>query len=550
MRFTRNSALAIKPEANGFDWAYTAAAQAEPELVGDTAVLRIRGPLSHHPDWFFESYDEILIRASKAFAGSAARVKIYGNTPGGEVSGCFTSARRLREMADAFGKPLTWVVEGETCSAGLALAMACDEIYVPVEGRFGSIGVIAELQNETVAANAHGVSVALVTSGARKSDGHPFADISEDVLASVQASVDYEAQIFFDWVSERSGVPADEIAGWQAQVFHGAEAVALGIADALTNDVGALAVPEENEGDQDMPGLLNRAANATGTGVRTLAVASMEKVRKMLGELSADDPAARKALDALDKAADEPAEKPEEKDEPAPHKEPDGGEGEDSDEGDDAESEDDAASAEGSDEGDDAESEDDASSAEDSDDARKAEDEEASAKACTARAAKSAAAAKDLAAKARVALRSGAKDAAAKGADFLQRADAATARAARATAEAKQHRSFAGIYRSNAAIAKRLATAPKAVVPAVRPKHPAVAAIAATGAQGKTAPKSRLASVPKAMREAAGIDTNAGFASRRQDGGLAINTSISPDAARKRLAELAAERLETEGQAS
>jgi len=483
MKFERKNALAIDPHYASADWNYTAAPMNEPVVVDGVALIEIRGPLSHHCDWFFESYDEIVQKVQAAHDCAEARsVLINGDTPGGEVSGCFSTARIMRQIADKSGKPMLWYVDGQTCSAGLALAMACDRVVLPPEGRFGSIGVIAELQSVAEQAAKQGVDVRLITSGARKADGHPLQPISDETVATIQESVDYEAALFMQWVSERTTIPVDTIQSWQAAVFHGQQAIDVGLADALTDDLGAhaMAAAPAEQGKKSMPGLANKAASASSA-----KKASLEEARKMLGELSSEDSdegrAARKMLDASDAEGEEdeaPADK-------APHKEPDGDEGED-------EADDDAS--DDSDE-DDAEDSADDDSAEDESDAKKAEDESRKAKAEDE-------AARKADADARTHLKSGAKDAA-------KLARRALASADRHRAAARQHRTLASVFASNArtqAVVANLGKTPRA-------KGPKAADALAGGRAKGTPPASAavdpLASVPKNWRVLAGLDNSA-----------------------------------------
>ena len=555
MKFVCDGSMAIHKPSLAIDWGYSSAPQQEPELIGDVAIIRVRGPLSHHTEWFFESYDALLMRAQAAFfAMPCTKVLIMGDTPGGAVSGCFATSRILRQMADESGKPFDWYVDGMTCSAGLSLAMACDHVYVPPEGRFGSIGVIAELVSHAKSARANGLEFELVTSGERKSDGHPLADIDKATIASVQASVDYEARLFFEWVAERTGVSAAVVESWGARVFYGQEAVDVGIADAVTNDMGALELVSgaEQQGDTNMPGALK---NARASSAASSAKTSLEDLRKRAAELAGEDSAegrrARKALDALDDdgAEEEPAEPKEPK-----HDEPDGDEGEDSDDdGDDAsaaEDSDDASAAEDSDDASAAEDSDDASAAEDSDDARKAEAEEDGARKAEAAAKRSLAAADDFARKARQALRSGAKNAAADAREHLACEDRKRREAKAFATEAKQHRSAAGVYRSNAGVHARLNTLAKVATASgakLRTRPTAAAAIAgarSSGTQGqapKPAQGAAKRQIPRAMAMRAGLIHEAVVAVEDEDSDSEGLGLVSPDQARDYYAKLQAE---------
>lgn len=477
MKFERKGALAIDPHYANADWNYTTGAQNEPVVIDGVAIIEIRGPLSHHPDWFFESYDEIVQKVQAAHACPEARsVQVNGDTPGGEVSGCFSTARIMRRIADESGKPMIWYVDGQTCSAGLALAMACDRVVLPPEGRFGSIGVIAELQSVAAQVAKQGLDVRLITSGARKADGHPLNEITDETVATIQASVDYEADLFMQWVSERTTIPVDTIQSWQAGVFHGQQAIDVGLADELTDDLGAhaMAAALADKGNTSMPGQANTASAAS-----TAKKASLEEARKMLGELASDDSdegrAARKMLDASDAKAEEDTAPPAD----APKESPE-------DKG--------AAATDDSDEDDAAAATDDAF-AEDQTDEEKAKAEASAAKACDAAAAKADA-------DARAALKSGAKDAAVKARQALALAD-------KHRAAAKQHRSLASVFASNArtqAMVASLAKQPKAQAPKAADS---LAASRATGTPSAAKGTSALDNVPASWKQLAGLGNSA-----------------------------------------
>jgi ClpP class serine protease len=406
-------------------------------------------------------------------------------------------------MFDRAGKLLVWYADGQTCSAGLAWAVAADVIVVPPEARFGSVGVIAELKSQKKAVEKLGVAVELVTSGERKADGHPLNEITEDVIEAVQSSVTHEAELFYAWVSERRGIPVETIRSWEAGIFHGAEAVAVGLADECAGEAAALAMvagadlsdaPVGVESDDDMkPKSLAASARAALGMPSTVASASsaesedFDAIRKRLGKMASEDSdagrKARKALDAIDEQSkDEGEEGDEEK--PEKHDEPDGDEGEDSGDSDAS-----AASA--------AEDED------DGDDASAAEDEEASAKSCEDDAKKAEADAADEDAKATAALASGAKDCAKVALGHLNRAKALRATSKGLRSRAKMHRKLSAQSNLIVKMATQLDRVTSAVARIGKP-NAATAAIGAKGTQG-SAPG---ATKPKSANPLAGVSEN------------------------------------------
>jgi ClpP class serine protease len=286
MKFTRSGLLAIDHRAVENEYSYTESPSPKVPIVSDVAIIDVRGPMSHHPDWFWECYDDMLHRAEVGFRLAKA-VLFMGDTPGGEVSGCFSGARDLRKMADHYGKPLLWYVDGTSTSAGVAWAVACDRILIPKEGRMGSIGVIAEVRNTAKMNEAMGIETRLVTSGARKADGHPAVPFDEGAIKAIQESVDFEAKCFFEWVSERRGIPTSKIASWEAGIFHGQEAIDNGLADRITDDSGAIAFAASLIGDKGMKikpsgGAARTSLASIQTALASLALQDTDEGREAL----------------------------------------------------------------------------------------------------------------------------------------------------------------------------------------------------------------------------------------------------------------------------
>ena len=554
MRFVRKGLLAIEPKALDQDFAFHSSPDGGFELLtGELAYLTIRGTMSHHPEWYFESYDNLLSRFAQAFQSSAQIVFVSGDTPGGDVSGCFDGARQVLQMKERSGKLLVWYVDGQTCSAGLAWAMAADHIVVPPEARFGSIGVIAELHSYKDQADASGMRSKLITSGARKADGHPLAEITDEVEAAVQASVDYEANLFYEWVSERRDLSVDVVRDFDAGVFHGQQAIDVGLADTVLGESAALAMcagaefeeetdeaPDGAERDDEMSAKTlaasaQRALTGGAAQVASSANGSMKKIRKMLGEAAAGDDedaeTARQMLGIKGKSDDDD-------DEDKPHKEPNGDEEENEEE--------DSASASAEDDAEDdeasssAEDDDASNSAEDEDDAKRAESEDGEAKKCEDDAKRAEAAARDARTKARTLLRSGDKNSAKEANRLFSVEDRENSRAVSLRRESKIHRSNAATLRSNAAVNIRLNGIESRInkrIPKAFAKHPAAAAIATRGAIGSSANDTEKAP-PKEFLAAAGLLASTAPVRARKDGGLHLSTVASPEQAKEHLAAL------------
>ncbi len=136
-------------------------------------------------------YDGIIARANQAFSDLDVKgVLLDMDTPGGEVAGCFDTARTLRSLADSSGKPLWSLCYDVSCSAGMALASAAHRRLITQTGVAGSVGVIMAHASYEKQLQEEGVSVTLIHSGAHKAEGNPYQDLPAEVLARFQSGTD------------------------------------------------------------------------------------------------------------------------------------------------------------------------------------------------------------------------------------------------------------------------------------------------------------------------------------------------------------------------
>lgn len=227
--YGRTGFLALDPRA--LTVTFEPAPKRENRYLATATVVEVMGPLEHHANECFDSYDEIGERVDAACKASAPVVVLKIDSPGGDVSGAFDTARELRAKCAAAGKRLVAYVDGTTCSAAYALASAAERIVIPEAGIVGSIGVIHTRVDQTALDGAMGARFTLVTSGARKADGNPHSPMSDEEHAESQRLVDMLAQVFFQVVADHRGMKTADVAGLEAGLFHGSDAVAKRLAD-------------------------------------------------------------------------------------------------------------------------------------------------------------------------------------------------------------------------------------------------------------------------------------------------------------------------------
>jgi ClpP class serine protease len=310
-KWQRDGILMIEPAALRSLWLFDRAERTNTE-IGSAVIVDISGPLEQRADFFCDSYEAIIERVREAVAAPMAKaVVLRFDSPGGMAAGCFEAAREIRMICTDAGRQLHAFVEGSCNSAAYALGSVCDSITLGDAGVCGSIGCMSARYDYSAANAADGLRVEIITSGARKADGHPDTAISEAELASTKATIDSIASVFFEHIANhRPSLNVQAITALEAKVLHGQAALAAGLADA----VGSLSA------------VLARIEAGGDGGV--MATTAYDKAKAALAEAAkGSDPnalAAKKALAAMGgEGGGEGDEKTEEeKTEPEPEAEP------------------------------------------------------------------------------------------------------------------------------------------------------------------------------------------------------------------------------------
>lgn len=291
-RFAPRGQLALEPSA--FGMIFFMDPPPENETRDGVAIVKARGPLMHHAGWW-DSYDALKDRFAAALEGSPKAIILCLDSPGGVVSGCFETARELRAMAKDAGVDLYAYVDGHATSAAYALACAADTIGVPETGCVGSIGVIDALVDATAQDAMCGLSVSLVASGERKTDGNPHMPTSDSAVAAAQKRVNGLAEMFFGLVADARGIGVDQVRALEAGLLYGEGAVEAGLADQVMTFQQMLAVAGGAE-ETDMSAQATKDYEDAIAKLRKAAEGDDEeearKAKKMLAAMDEDDESA------------------------------------------------------------------------------------------------------------------------------------------------------------------------------------------------------------------------------------------------------------------
>ena len=215
------------------------------EVINGIAVVPVSGTLVHkyghlRPYSGMTGYDGIIARIQEALADNTVKgILMDLDTPGGEVAGCFDTAKRIAELRGV--KPIGSISYDMACSAGMAIHSAADYRYTTTTARTGSVGVVMMHASFEEQLKANGIDVTLIHSGAFKVDGNPYENLPERVLRDFQAESDRIRTEFAAMVAGQIGLSESDVLATEAAIYTGQDAIEVGFADELINGHDMLA---------------------------------------------------------------------------------------------------------------------------------------------------------------------------------------------------------------------------------------------------------------------------------------------------------------------
>jgi len=232
---------------NGLADSYQRNGESPYAVVDGIAVIEISGVLIHRGGWIGQSsgqtsYEGIAAQIEAAASDPSVRaIALEIDSFGGEVAGVFDLADRIRAIRAT--KPVWAFVAEHAFSAGYALASQADRIVLPRTGAVGSIGVVVMHADLSGQLDRNGVRVTLIHSGQHKVDGNPYAPLPDGVRDDIQREIDVLRFLFSETVAAgRGGRLSQEAAlATEATTYRGADAIASGLADEVTDLAGGFA---------------------------------------------------------------------------------------------------------------------------------------------------------------------------------------------------------------------------------------------------------------------------------------------------------------------
>ncbi|PPQ37085.1 signal peptide peptidase SppA [Rhodoblastus acidophilus] len=209
------------------------------DRIGNVAIVGVEGTLVHKGNYVGASSGRTSYQGMQAQIVRAARdpsvkgVVIEADSFGGEVAGVFETADMLAALSRS--KPTLAILTDHALSAAYLLASAARSIVIPKSGLAGSIGAIILHADMSGRLEKEGVKVTVLRAGKDKATMNAVEPLSKEKRESVEAQLESVRQDFAARVGQyRSGrFNANQALATEGAEFDGADAVALGLADAV-----------------------------------------------------------------------------------------------------------------------------------------------------------------------------------------------------------------------------------------------------------------------------------------------------------------------------
>lgn len=207
------------------------------ERVGKIAVIPIVGVIANRTQSMGTSTQQISVQINRALADPDVIGILYDHdSPGGTVTGVPEAAARIRAAAQV--KPSAAIANGLMASASywLGAAVGKGNLWALGSGEgAGSIGVWTVSEDWTKFLENEGIKITEIKAGKFKTEGAPWAPLTEEAKAFLQARVDEVYKAFVaDVAVDRSDTAANVRAGYgEARVLSAAPAKKANLIDRI-----------------------------------------------------------------------------------------------------------------------------------------------------------------------------------------------------------------------------------------------------------------------------------------------------------------------------
>lgn len=211
-----------------------AAKPADPVREGSTLILPVTGTLAPRGLSGSTYYDQLADRVREAAADDKVGAIVLAiRSPGGYVWGCAEAGDAIYEARAS--KPIVAVADPYCFSAAYWLATQCSAFFCTTSGEVGSVGVRSGHSDMSGFEQKIGIVTTLVASSPDKIAAHPYAPLSDEDRADIQASVDENNVAFANAIARGRGMKASDVAAVHGtgKTFSAPKALANGAIDGI-----------------------------------------------------------------------------------------------------------------------------------------------------------------------------------------------------------------------------------------------------------------------------------------------------------------------------
>ena len=202
--------------------------------------IQVSGALTYKPVEMMcapngTSYQQLVTDTEQLISQGVKTILYTHASGGGEAAHCFTTANRLRELADANGVTLVTYIDEMSASAALALGIISDHVVIHPSAKTGSIGCVCAVVDRSKALADAGLKPIFISSTAGKTPYQSDGSFSQSFLDNLQAEVTELGNQFAQHVEKYTGKKKKKVLSLDAQVFNANRAKELGLVTAVMN---------------------------------------------------------------------------------------------------------------------------------------------------------------------------------------------------------------------------------------------------------------------------------------------------------------------------
>jgi signal peptide peptidase SppA len=233
----RTSIEAMLPEALRAFTALGGSSAAKPQdpvRDGATVILSLNGPLSPKGSYGGTSTERFTSQILEAGADtSIGAIVISIMSPGGLVYGTAEAGDAVYQVRQS--KPVIAVASPYSYSAAHWIGTQASAYYASTSGGVGSVGVRGGHIDMSVFEDKIGMKTTLIASDPEKIAAHPYAPLSDEDRAELQAEIDEMNVAFVAAIARGRGIAAADVAGIHGagRTFSSARAAELKVTDGV-----------------------------------------------------------------------------------------------------------------------------------------------------------------------------------------------------------------------------------------------------------------------------------------------------------------------------